>query len=41
MPILTTKEIKAKLRVAIKKFNDELWNVVKIQEKKRKKKLPY
>ena len=32
----STKERKAKLRVAIKTFNDELLNLVKIQEKMEK-----
>ena len=36
MPSLSTKEGKTKLRVAIKEFNDELLNVVKIQDKMEK-----
>ena len=36
MPSLSTKERKAKLHVAIKEFNDELLNVVKIQDKMKK-----
>ena len=37
MPSLSTKERKAKLCIAIKAFNDELLNVVKIQYKMEKK----
>ena len=36
MPSLSTKERKAKLRVAIKEFNDELLNLVTIQDKLEK-----
>ena len=38
MPSQSTKERKAKLRVVIKEFNDELLNVVKIHDKMGKKK---
>ena len=38
MPSHSTKERKAKLRVVIKEFNDELLNVVKIHDKMEKKK---
>ena len=38
MPSQSTKERKAKLRVVIKEFNDELLNVVKIHDKMEKKK---
>ena len=33
MPSLSTKERKTKLCIAIKEFNDELLNVVKIQDR--------
>ena len=36
MPSLSTKERKAKWHVAIKEFNDELLNIVKIQDKMEK-----
>ena len=39
MPSLSTKERKAKLCIAIKAFNDELLNIVKIQYKMEKKTL--
>ena len=39
MPSQSTKERKAKLRVVIKEFNDELLNVVKIHDKMEKKNL--
>ena len=38
MPSQSTKERKAKSRVVIKEFNDELLNVVKIHDKMEKKK---
>ena len=36
MPSLSTKERNAKLRVAIKEFNDESLTVLKIQDKMEK-----